>query len=156
MESKKPKYTWWHYLIGIQGLLLGAGGSGILFYILGPRVDLLLFPFMILYSFVLIAAILFLFIKTEMTYLMYTGMWAILSSFRTFYSNPIIGFWYNLMSVIPYWLCLGYLVYKYLDFRKTSAAEKKTYEKERHKEVLKEVIAAIIDKLDTGKGISYS
>jgi len=32
------------------------------------------------------------------------------------------------MSVFPYWLGLGYLVYKYLDFRKMFA-KKKTYEK---------------------------
>lgn len=115
----------------IVGLIFGAGGSGILFYILGHRVDLPLSPFMILYSFVLIAAILFLFIRTEMTYLMYTGMWAILGSFRTFYPTPLLypmGFWFNFMSVFPYWLGLGYLVYKYLDFRKIFA-KKKTYEK---------------------------
>ena len=91
MDSKKLKYTWWHFLIGIVGLMIGAGGSGILFYILGHRVDLPLSPFMILYSFVLIAAINFLFIRTEMTYLMYTGMWAILGSFRTLYPTPILS-----------------------------------------------------------------
>ncbi|MBU3967864.1 MAG: DnaJ domain-containing protein [Euryarchaeota archaeon] len=39
--------------------------------------------------------------------------------------------------VSPYWFSSGYLVYKYLDFRKTSAAEKKTYEEEPHKEPYK-------------------
>ncbi|MCK4733684.1 MAG: DnaJ domain-containing protein, partial [Methanophagales archaeon] len=50
-------------------------------------------------------------------------MFIVLCVFRTF---PIYNWWLSIFSV-PYWLCLGYLIYKYFDFRKIFA-EKKAYE----------------------------
>jgi len=83
----------------------------------------------ILYAFLLLSAIFFIFIRREMTYLMYTGMFAILCVFRTFspLMYPPIPNWTFFIGSVPYWLCLAYLIYKYFDFRKIFS-EKTIYE----------------------------
>jgi len=140
------KYTWWHYLIGIMGLILGAEFC-ILSYYLYPFYDV---RFTILGAFLLISAILFLFLKRELTYIMYTGMFAILSLVRTgfpiiygeaLYFGSSALFIYSLAGAVVYWLCLGYLVYKYFDFKKILAGKKsrekpseKRYEEPRKNE----------------------
>lgn len=110
------KYTTWHYIIGIIGLILGAEMC---------ILSVLLFPFMdvrltILGAFLLLSAILFLFVKREITYLIYTGMFAV--------KGPI---WIDFFGWCIYLLCLGYLIYKYFDFRKIFA-KKKAYEEKTH------------------------
>lgn len=107
MNGEKLKYTSWLYLCGILGLILGA----VAIYAANE--------FTILGVFLLISAILFLFVKTEMTYLMYTGMWAIFMIFATYESHT---------TSIGGWFFLGYLIYKYFNFRKIFSG-KKTYEK---------------------------
>lgn len=145
MKSEKLEYTVWLYFIGAIGLLLGAQGC-VLIAILAP--DKLLNEITIIYAFLLIAAILFLFVKREMTYLIYTGMFAVLCVFRTFtpliFGPPYPG-WTFFIGSVPYWLCLGYLSYKYLDFRKIFAEKgsyKRIYEEpyKRKKEVKTESI----------------
>ena len=120
------KYNGWLYIIGILGLLSGASISIAAILFTSAIVD---WRFVIFGVFMLISAILFIFVKREMTYLMYTGMWAILCSLRTIYP---IGGGYPDWSVFIYWVCLGYLGYKYFDFRKIfvkkKAYEEKTYE----------------------------
>jgi len=74
MNNEKLKYTGWLYLVGILGLILGAEIC-ILSVLLFPFIDKLT----ILGAFLLPSAILFLFVKREITYLMYTGMFAILT-----------------------------------------------------------------------------
>ena len=123
MNSEKLKYTGWLYLIGILGLIFGAEMCIIAVLFSSMMVDVR--P-IILGVFLLPSAILFLLIKREMTYLMYTGMFAILSVVRTVYPVGIAG--YPDWMVFPYWLCLGYLIYKYFDSRKIFA-EERTYEK---------------------------
>ncbi len=87
MKSKRLEYSWRLYFIGVIGLLLGAQGC-VLIAILAP--DKLLNEITIVYSFLLVSAIVFLFVKREMTYLMYTGMFAVLCVYRTF---APINFW---------------------------------------------------------------
>ena len=114
MNNEKLKYTGWLYLVGILGLILGAGAC-IHAVLLFPFIDVRL---TILGAFLLPSAILFLFVKREITYLMYTGMFAILSVFRTvyliLYRSMYIGvsvtFIYSLIVALGYWLCLGYLI----------------------------------------------
>jgi len=163
MNNEKLKYTGWLYLVGILGLILGAGAC---------IHSVLLFPFIdvrltILGAFLLPSAILFLFVKREITYLMYTGMFAILSVFRTvyliLYRSMYIGvsvtFIYSLIVALGYWLCLGYLIYKYFDFRKIFA-EKKAYEKryeepyKREKEVKTEPVPYYYRVLGVSKNAS--
>jgi hypothetical protein len=131
--QQKLKYTSWLYLIGILGLIIGAENV-ILSVIMLPFYDVLL---TILGAFLLPSAILFLFVKREITYLMYTGMFAVLSIVRTVYPilyrstlyfGASIMFIYSLIFAIGYWILLGYLIYKYFDLRKTFA-EKKPYGK---------------------------
>jgi len=116
------KYTMWHYLIGILGLILGAELCilAVLFSSIVVDVRPAIFG-----AFLLPSAILFLLVKREMTYLIYTGMFAILCVLRTFYPVGIAG--YPDWMAFPYWLCLAYLIYKYFDFRKIFG-EKKAYE----------------------------
>lgn len=127
MNSEKLEYTGWLYFIGLIGLILGVQGC-ILCVVLVP-VDKMMNPITIVYAFLLLSAVLFLFVRREMTYLMYTGMFAILSAFRTFVPlmYPPIPKWTFFIGSVPYWLCLGYLIYKYFDFRKIYS-EKTVYE----------------------------
>ena len=119
------KYTTWHYIIGIIGLIGGASICIPAILFTSAIVD---WRFVIFGAFMLISGILFLFVKKEMTYLMYTGMWAILCSLRTIYP---IGGGYPDWLVFIYWVCLGYLIYKYFDIRKIFA-KKKAYEEKTH------------------------
>ncbi|NQE06181.1 Chaperone protein DnaJ [ANME-1 cluster archaeon GoMg1] len=132
MNSEKLKYTGWLYLIGILGLIFGAEMCILAVLFSSMIVDVR--P-IILGAFLLPSAILFLLVKREMTYLMFTGMFAILCVFRTFYPVGISG--YPDWMAFPYWLCLGYLIYKYFDFRKIfaekTAFEERTYEKRYEK-----------------------
>jgi len=128
MNSKKVEYTVWLYFIGILGIILGAQGC-IVSAVLVPM-DKMMNYITIVYAFLLLSAILFIFIRREMTYLMYTGMFAILCVFRTFspLMYPPIPNWTFFIGSVPYWLCLAYLIYKYFDFRKIFS-EKTLYEK---------------------------
>ena len=129
--NQKLEYTGWLYLIGVLGLLLGAE-MAILAVFLYPYVDMQL---TILGAFLIPSAILFLLIKREITYIIYTGMFVILSVVRTVY--PIIYREMYLGAFLPfissvafsvgYWVCLGYLIYKYFNFKGT-IADGKTYE----------------------------
>ena len=160
MNNEKLKYTGWLYLVGILGLILGAEIC-ILSVLLFPFIDRLT----ILGAFLLPSAILFLFVKREITYLMYTGMFAILSVVRTVYlilyrSILYIGSIYSLIFELGcYWLCLGYLIYKYFDFRKIFA-EEKAYEKQyeepykREKEVKTESVPYYYRVLGVSKNAS--
>ena len=116
------KYTIWHYLIGIFGLIIGA--QICIFAVLFPSIVGMRIT--ILGAFLLLSAILFLFVKREITYLIYTGMFAILSVLQIFYSMPHGPIWIDFFGWFIYLLCLGYLIYKYFDFRKIFA-EKKVY-----------------------------
>lgn len=128
MNSEKVKYTWWLNFIGIIGLIVGVG------LCILSLVLLVVNKFTILGAFLLLSAILFLFVKREVTYLIYTGMFAILSVVRTVW--PIIyplsiypfPYWTLFTGVPIYWLGLAYLTYKYFDFRKMFG-EKEAYEK---------------------------
>ena len=126
MNSEKVEYTWWLYLIGILGLISGATMCILPVVLLSPFI---VTQVTILGAFLLPSAILFLLIKGEITYLMYTGMFAIVSVFRTFSPliYPPIPNWMFFIGCVPFWLCLGYLIYKYFDFRKIFV-EKKAYE----------------------------
>lgn len=128
MNSKKVEYTVWLYFIGILGIISGAQGC-IVSAVLVPM-DKMMNYITIVYAFLLLSAILFIFIRREMTYLMYTGMFAILCVFRTFspLMYPPIPNWTFFIGSVPYWLCLAYLIYKYFDFRKLFS-EKTLYEK---------------------------
>jgi hypothetical protein len=112
--NQKLKYTGWLYLIGVLGLILGAE-MAIQTVFLYPYVDM---RFTILGAFLLPSAILFLLVKREMTYIIYTGMFAILSVVRTvypiIYSEMYLGSFFLFISSVAfsvgYWLCLGYLI----------------------------------------------
>ena len=128
MNSEKVKYTWWLNFIGIIGLIVGVG------LCILSLVLLVVNKLTILGAFLLLSAILFLFVKREVTYLIYTGMFAILSVVRTVW--PIIyplsiypfPYWTLFTGVPIYWLGLAYLIYKYFDLRK-KIGEKEAYEK---------------------------
>ena len=129
MNVEKLKYTLWLYLIGIFGLIIGA--QICIFAVLFPSIVGMRLT--ILGAFLLLSAILFLFVKREITYLIYTGMFAILSVLQIFYSMPHGPIWIDFFGWFIYLLCLGYLIYKYFDFRKIFAEktdfEERTYEK---------------------------
>lgn len=127
MNNEKMEYTWWLYLIGILGVIFGATMCILPVVLLSPFI---VTQVTILGAFLLPSAILFLLIKGEITYVMYTGMFAIVSVFRTFSPliYPPIPNWTFFIGCVPYWLCLAYLIYKYFDFRKIFA-EKRAYEK---------------------------
>jgi hypothetical protein len=128
MNSKKVEYTGWLYFIGLLGIILGAQGC-IVSAVLVPM-DKMVNYITIVYAFLLLSAIFFISIRREMTYLMYTGMFAILCVFRTFspLMYPPIPNWTFFIGSVPYWLCLAYLSYKYFDFRKIFS-KKTLYEK---------------------------
>jgi hypothetical protein len=121
--NQKLKYTGWHYLIGIIGL---AGGASVCIpTILMPiAIEIVNVRVVIFFAFLLVSAILFFAVKSEMTYLMYTGMFAMLSILRTAFPTPYTHMGYHTFISLMYWLCLAYLIYKYLDFKGTFAKAK--------------------------------
>ena len=76
----------------------------------------LLDTYLLLGIFLLLSSVLFLTVRKEVTYLMYTGMFAILCIYQTI----ILPY-----STFIFWLIFGYLIYKYFNLR----AEFRKYEK---------------------------
>ena len=112
--KNEVEYTGWLFLIGMLGFFDG---------IFQLAIAIAMFPYLVeavvadilLGIFLLLSSVLFLTVRKEMTYLMFTGMFAVFCIVRA----PVMISTHpgRLYSLFIHLLSLGYLFYKYFDLR---------------------------------------